>query len=63
MPFYMKIEDIQGEVTIKNYNGWIALTDFEFTVSLPIESSLGDEKTRNVTKPSFSDIEIEKKLE
>ncbi len=63
MAIYMEYEGIKGNVTAKGYEGMIALDSLVFGVHRNISMKTGEMANREGTKPSFSIIVIEKRLD
>jgi len=63
MSIYMKIDSIKGDVTAKNYQGWIELNDYHFNSSKTITHRPGSLHNRAVSLPSFSQLTATKKTD
>lgn len=63
MPIYIKINDIEGNITAKNHEKWIEVNSINFYVSRNITTKPGAISDREFTKPSLSEIEITKNID
>ena len=63
MAAYMKIEGIQGDVTAKNHEQWIAIDNLDFGVKRSLSTDPGRISDRESTRPSISEVNISKKLD
>lgn len=64
MAIYMKIDNIDGDVTAKGYEKWIQASSFIFGVSRNIQlANPGKSANRESSKPSVSDIAVTKKMD
>jgi len=63
MAIYMKIDDIEGDVTAKGYENWIALDAFKFGVVRSISTKPGNVSDRESTKPTVGEIVVSKLLD
>jgi len=57
---YMKIDEIKGSVTNKEYNGWIALNSAFYETSRDAVIETGRAYDRELAKATFSEMEITK---
>lgn len=62
-PIFMKFGSINGEVTLKGYEGDIQLNSFQWGVSRTIGSATGGSGDREAGAPSVSEITITKSMD
>lgn len=60
---YMKVDGVQGNVTVKNYEGWIELMDVSFGVSKQVAMKIGGMKDRTNGLLHFQEVQIRKMLD
>ena len=60
MAIYMYIPDIAGDVTAKDHEQWIELTNFNFHVKRQITAHAGRISDREVTRPYISELHLAK---
>jgi len=59
MAIYMKINGMNGNVSVKNYENWIALENLEFSgVSTSVKRQVGTTQNRVAGEPRFGDINV-----
>ncbi len=63
MAIYMKIGGIDGDVTAKGHEKWIALQSLDFNVKRLLSTDPGRIADREGTRPSISEISITKKMD
>ncbi len=63
MAIYMEYDGIKGNVTAKGYEGMIALDSLVFGIHRNIRMKTGEVANREGSKPLFSIIVIEKRLD
>ncbi|MDX1811259.1 MAG: type VI secretion system tube protein Hcp [Gammaproteobacteria bacterium] len=63
MPAYLKIEGINGKVTAKGHEGWIACDSIQWGVGRSISSAVGTSKDREASKPSISEVAVSKLMD
>src|SRR5579862_4550160 len=63
MPIFMKFGSIQGDITSKGHENWIALHSFQWGVGRGISSSQGSAENRTATGASVSEIVVTKLLD
>lgn len=63
MSMYMKIDGINGDVSAKNHQNWIALDQLLFDVKRSISTDPGRIADREGTRPAISDILVYKKMD
>ena len=57
---YMLIPNIEGDVTAKDHEQWIELSNFNFHVKRQITAHAGRISDREVTRPYISELKLEK---
>ena len=60
---YMKIDNINGDVTAKGHENWIALESFSFATKRLITTDPGRIIDREGTRPTLTEVYITKKLD
>lgn len=63
MTIYMKIDAINGDVTAKGHENWIALQSINFDVKRLISTDPGRISDREGTRPAISEITVTKKMD
>ncbi len=64
MAIYMCIDGMQGNVTTKNYEGWINCIDFDFSgITNQVSQDIGNETDRVMHHPTFGDVSVRKSLD
>jgi type VI secretion system secreted protein Hcp len=63
MTTYMQIDGIQGDVTAKGHENWIAINDFNFGVKRTLSTDPGRIADRESTRPSISEVTLIKKMD
>ena len=63
MTAYMQIDGIQGDVTAKGHENWIAIKDFNFGVKRTLSTDPGRISDRESARPSISEVSIVKKMD
>jgi type VI secretion system Hcp family effector len=59
MAIYLKIPNVTGNVTTKNYNGWTEVDDLEFAgVEAHARMQVGQAIDRNASRPTFGQVTI-----
>ena len=57
MAIYLKIPNVNGDVSTQNFKQWIAVNDIEFSgINKPITLRVGETMDRNTSFPTFSHI-------
>jgi type VI secretion system secreted protein Hcp len=59
----MEVEGVEGSVTAKGYEKWIALESINFAVQRYASMEVGDLSNRNAALPNFSEISVTKQTE
>lgn len=60
---YMKVPGINGDVTEKGHQQWIKLGRMQFNAKRKLSAEPGNMANREATRPSFSEVTVEKSLE
>ena len=63
MTTYMKIDGIDGDVTAKGHENWIAINSVDFGVKRSLSTDPGRINDRESSRPSVSEIMIIKKMD
>jgi len=63
MTIYMQINGIDGDVTAKGHENWIALEAIDFNVKRLLSTDPGRIADRESTRPVISEIHIKKKMD
>jgi len=63
MAMYMQIQGIDGDVTSKNYQNWINLEGFDFSVLRKLNTQPGRIADREGSRPSVSEVVIQKRTD
>jgi len=63
MSIYMKIPGIEGDVTTKGYEKWIALESMYFNLKKRVNMQVGKMHERQNSLPRFDEIEVTKYLD
>ena len=63
MAIYMKIDGIDGDVTAKGHENWIALQSLDFDVKRLLSTDPGRIADREGTRPSISEVTLTKKMD
>jgi len=58
MPIYMQIQGIDGDVTAKGYEKWIALDSVNFGVTRDIKTRTGNTHDREATLPTVGEMAV-----
>jgi type VI secretion system secreted protein Hcp len=53
---YMKVQDINGDVTAEGYSGWIEVTSLQWSLGRAISAPTGGAGDRESSSPSFSEV-------
>ncbi|MCH9643652.1 MAG: type VI secretion system tube protein Hcp [Gammaproteobacteria bacterium] len=63
MATYIKMNDIEGDVTARGHENWIEINAIQFDVSRSISTEPGRISDREGTRPAVSEITITKKMD
>jgi type VI secretion system secreted protein Hcp len=63
MTIYMQFDDIEGDVTAKGHENWIALNDVDFNVKRQLSTDPGRIADREGSRPAISEITLTKKMD
>lgn len=62
MPIYMQVQGIDGDVSAKGYEKWIALDSLNFGANRDIKTRTGKTSDREATLPTVGEIVVTKEM-
>ena len=63
MAIYMKLENIEGDVTAAGHEKWVQLEKLQFSTKRSLTAEPGRIADREATRPSISEFLIEKRMD
>lgn len=63
MSIYMKLPNITGHVTTKDYEGWIELTNLDFSAKRNITTKVGQQTDRDSSAPRINEMTMTKNVD
>lgn len=63
MSIYMQMPNITGNVTVKDYEGWVELTNLDFSAKRSVTTKVGQQTDRDSSAPRVNEMTVTKNVD